>query len=293
VAIWLCVAVLGVGAAFAQTAVKPAPPSTQPAGEALEATVVSVQGPAEKLVTTNGQKWEPLKSGEKLGELTIIRTGLRAEVVLRFPDTGEVTVRRCTKMGIGQFRREGAATKTSLGLKYGAVRADVRSVRGPTDFQIATPVATLSVGGSLSDIIYSAVGGHQMRAGSGNWGMNSSSGRHRNIWGGQTGGTWGGNITPHKINQMAMRFVQVTDVMGGVTQGERHNIMNYRGAMGPLAFLLLQNPHRSIPVLSNNARPTHLATQTPTPQGYRRRSQPSQTDDTNGDSNGDRDKFYP
>ena len=80
--------------------------------------------------------------------------------------------------------------------------------------------------------------------------------------------------------------------MGGVTQGERRNQMNYQGAMGPLAFLLFQNPRRSIPVLADGARPTRLVTDTgtthPTRRRGSRRSQPQPQ--PNGDS---RDKFYP
>ncbi len=118
--------------------------------EAQKVTVVSVTGPAQKLIATNGKKWLPLEKGEELDELTIIRTGLRAKVVLKFADRGEFTIVGGTKMGISEFSKKGAEVKARIGLKYGTVHASITKGKGPSDFKIATPVATISVRGSRS-----------------------------------------------------------------------------------------------------------------------------------------------
>jgi len=127
-------------AAAAKDAPKPVP---------LTATVVSVTGIAEKrLASQPNSKWEPLKAGDVLGELALVRTGLGAKVILRFSDRGDVTVKGATKIGIGTFRKRGRLVRTHLGLKYGSMYARVHRERGPNDFRVATPVATLSVQGS-------------------------------------------------------------------------------------------------------------------------------------------------
>ena len=144
-------------AADSQPASPPAPTASA-ASQAAEASpqkvaVVSVSGPAEKLVAHGDQEnWLPLRQGEELDELTVIRTGLRATVVLRFADRGEVTVNSASKMGIGEFRKQGEQVTGRLGLKYGTIRASIEKSRGPNDFTIATPVATLSIQGSGADV---------------------------------------------------------------------------------------------------------------------------------------------
>lgn len=131
-------------AAAAKDAPKPAP---------MTATVVSVTGIAEKrLVSQPNSKWEPLKVGDVLGELALVRTGLGAKVILRFSDRGDVSVKGATKVGIGTFRKRGRLVRTHLGLKYGSLHARVHRERGPNDFTVATPVATLSVRGSTAHI---------------------------------------------------------------------------------------------------------------------------------------------
>jgi len=142
----------------AEKAPPKAPAAEKPAASApLKATVASVSGPAQKLLAANGgRKWQPLKAGEELGELTVIRTGLGARVVLKFADRGEIVVNNATKIGIGELRQKGDEVKAQLGLKYGTMRASVETGRGRNDFRISTPVATLSVRGSSADVGFMA-----------------------------------------------------------------------------------------------------------------------------------------
>ena len=147
----LCVLAFSA-AAFAQAAKAPDAAKPPTKVEAGKVTVVSVSGPAQKLIAAKGKdKWEPIKAGEVLPENTVIRTGLRAKVVLKFEDRAEVTVKSGTQMGISEFRKAGAASKVRMGLKYVRVRTTIRQEKGPSDLRIATPVATLSVRGSGCD----------------------------------------------------------------------------------------------------------------------------------------------
>ena len=142
----------------AQALAEKAGPFTAPS-DVGKVTVVSVTGKAHKLIAGNGRKWQLLKAGEVLDELTVIRTGFRTTVVLKFEDRSVVRVNNGTKMGIGEFRKKPAATTIRLGLKYGTVRAAVDSSKGPHEFSVSTPVATLSVRGSVKEVGYSVDGG--------------------------------------------------------------------------------------------------------------------------------------
>ena len=125
---------------------------TEPAaiqGDQLQATVVSVSGRAQKRDAGEANsKWMPLKAGDKLGAMTLVRTGLGTKVVLDLAGRGEVTLGSGTKVGIGQLARRGETVQTRLGLKYGSMRASVDRSRGPTRFQVTTAQATLSVRGT-------------------------------------------------------------------------------------------------------------------------------------------------
>ena len=122
-------------------------------GEQLQATVVSVKGRAQKRDASDAKgKWTPIKAGEKLGPMTLVRTGLGSKVVLNLAGRGEVAIGSGTKVGIGQFAKRGEVVQTRLGLKYGSMRASVDRSRGPTRFQVTTAQATLSVRGTAGGL---------------------------------------------------------------------------------------------------------------------------------------------
>ena len=145
-------------------------PEGKPSTEKLTATVVSVSGPAQKLaIAKDDKKWLPLKAKDELDELTVIRTGLGAKVVLQLSDRGEIIINNATKIGIGELRKDGEKVSAELGLKYGTMRASVDSTRGENDFRIATPVATLSVRGSAADVGFMADSTRTLDARAGLW----------------------------------------------------------------------------------------------------------------------------
>jgi len=126
-----------------------------PAGEPVQVTVAEVTGQAQWMdAAAEEVSWTTIKKNDVLSELVVIRTGLRSSVILKFEDRSLVTIRSGTKIGIAEARRSGTSATTRLGLKYGSIRAKVDSTTGPSDFQVSTPVATLSVRGSVDDFSY-------------------------------------------------------------------------------------------------------------------------------------------
>jgi hypothetical protein len=123
-------------------------------------TVASVSGRAQWFhPNKNDKKWVALKAGDVLDEMSIVRTGFRTMVVLKFADRGSVTINSVSKIGISEFRKEGKTAKTRLGLKYGTLRAKVGNNVGLSDWRVKTPTATLSVRGSEMEGGFSPNGG--------------------------------------------------------------------------------------------------------------------------------------
>jgi hypothetical protein len=129
---------------------KPAADPT-PKAETLTAKVVSVAGPAQKMVAGKDKKWSKLVKDEQLGSNTLIRTGLGAKVVLDLAGRGEVVINNVTKVGLSDLAKRGKAARAKIGLKYGTIRAAVDAAEGPSEVQVKTPVATLSVRGSIAN----------------------------------------------------------------------------------------------------------------------------------------------
>jgi hypothetical protein len=209
------------------------PESPAPAGQALKVTVVSVSGPAQKMTPgAAAPQWEPLKADDKLDEMTIVRTGLNATVVLRFEDRGQFTINSATKIGISEFRKEGSVVKGEVGLKYGSVHASVDSSRGATSFQVSTPVATLSVRGSTSNIGYTADGGAGVSSQSGNWQMTTGSGGTQTVGPNESGNSQG-TLSVNLTNQLRS-VLQVTSF--GLTGNERNALLNQGTGRGSISF---------------------------------------------------------
>ncbi len=195
----------------------------------VTATVVSISGRAQKMQSVDGEgSWTALEVGEKLGELTIIRTGLRSKVVLTFADRAEVTIGSGTKIGIGQASRSSTSAKTRLGLKYGSIRAKVDSKAGPSDFQVSTPVATLSIRGSESLFGFTCDGGARGESLAGLLSLRAGQ-RRRTI----NPGEQIGSRLRLPINLAIRRFfVRTGDVSGGLSRVERRVLDRNRHGLG-------------------------------------------------------------
>ena len=164
---FLVVAGTTTSALCAESTTKPAASIKE---RSLEATVVSVKGHCEKLVTTDGKEvWVAIKQGETLSELTIVRTGLRSEIVLKFADRGKVIVSSVTKAGISRYTKRGEFVRATIGLKYGRMFMSVDSTKGTNDFRVSTPVALLSIRGTSGWIVYYPSEGLRLGGKTGTW----------------------------------------------------------------------------------------------------------------------------
>lgn len=180
-------------------------------GAAGKVTVESVTGPAQKLVAAGGAgpakaKWEPLKAGDILAENAVIRTGLRAKVVLRFEDRAVVTLDTATKMGIGEFRKVGRKAKVRLGLKYGRMGTAFETDKGPNDVKVTTPVATLSVRGCGGYMGFTGDWGLWFMSLQDAWGAQNNSGGTRNVNPGEMTGGWYGLLQSFHIFRQMFRM---------------------------------------------------------------------------------------
>jgi len=114
----------------------------------LRADVVSVAGKVEVRKPTDAKgKFSPLKAGEKLDELAVVRLGLGAKLVLQFSDRVKLTATGGGKFGLRTLCKHDKTVRANVGLKYGALRLKVDSTVGANDFSVTTPVATLSARG--------------------------------------------------------------------------------------------------------------------------------------------------
>lgn len=126
-------------------------PASQPDGMAVQATVVDVRGSVDARPATVGGQFKPVAKGDLLAADTLISTGPKSQVVLSFGDNSVVVLEQFSIMTIDKVytTRVGKPTVvTRLNLVNGSVRAGVERGRTDSDFQVKTPVATLSVRGT-------------------------------------------------------------------------------------------------------------------------------------------------
>jgi len=201
--------------------------------DSLRVSVVSVSGPAQ-LLQADGEaaKYVPLRAALELNERSIIRTGFGAKVVLKFADRGEVVVNNATKIGIGEFRKQGQLVRTRLGLKYGTIHAQVERGNGPCDFRVATPVAIAAARGTGGGIGYCADMGMNLAGSSGTWGILSAGGERKVRAGEQSNGN---RIAPSEL-ALQKREVQLGDVNGGLSSVELRQLRDNGGGRGVVGF---------------------------------------------------------
>ncbi len=217
------------------TAKAPAKASTpKTAADKLQITVLSVSGIVEQRSATEEKaKWTAVKAGDVLKEMTLIRTGLGAKVVLKLADRGNVTVKNGSKMGIGSFRKQGKLVKTRLGLKYGAIRAQVDSSRGANDFRVRTPVGTLAATGTGGDIAMWGDFLFQAKGTDGSWQTAVS---NRVI--AMIAGEWTDAELKQPLAILLEKYgIKLGDAYGGMTPAELKNLLLNGGGRGIIGFV--------------------------------------------------------
>ena len=224
-----CLAAGAWGQATTAPAGAAAEAASQPKPQPVQVTAQEGSGVAQYLLPGEGEKWQPLKVGDTLDERTVIRTGFGSTVVLAFADNSTVKINRATKMGIGQFRKAGEVTRTRIGLKYGSMRMNVSRARGPNDFTVATPVATLAVSGSGSRTGFSDFG-LLMKVDAGSWAVNMGP-KHRNY---NTGEVGDGKRTSTEITKRR-RHVPLGDLFG-LGKTEKDSLIYLGGGRGVIGL---------------------------------------------------------
>lgn len=125
----------------------------EPAEEAaLMAEVIEAAGAvdwaAEGVSPLASEGWTAVQVGDQLKGGTLIRTGLRSHVNLRFGETTIVSIRSATHASIDQFYRSATTEHVRVGLGYGTVRGGSSEGRYRSDVQVNSTVATLAKRGT-------------------------------------------------------------------------------------------------------------------------------------------------
>ncbi len=120
----------------------------------LVITIESLEGDVE--IQRDGTDiYIAAKVGDKLYPGDIISTGFESEAFIRFKDIAVMTVKEMTSFSINQFIIEGNIAKTSVNLRLGSLRTDVKVERRMrASFQIVTPTSTVGVRGTEFEVIY-------------------------------------------------------------------------------------------------------------------------------------------
>lgn len=109
---------------------------------------VSIQDVTGKVEINSGAGWRPARPGATIDLGTIISTGFGARAVLQV-GRSTVEVRPLTRMTVSDYVESQDTVTTSLDLKVGKIRAQVRSAEGTShNFSIKSTTSTASVRGT-------------------------------------------------------------------------------------------------------------------------------------------------
>jgi hypothetical protein len=120
-----------------------------------------------------GGTWQTANEGEPIYISDTIATGFNSHAVLDF-GTSTITFKPLTRMTVDKYLEDSGKLNTSLYLRVGKVRAEVKSSEEVRqDFKIVSPYSTASVRGSIADID----NGRQFNAIEGEWRITQSNQR--------------------------------------------------------------------------------------------------------------------
>ena len=218
----------------------------------LAITVKSIDGSAAEYRDMSQQdpKWQPLKVSQTLGELCIVSTGLGTTVVLQLEDRNEFVIKPVSEFGIRSARKLGNHAETRVGLKYGAITADVDSSRGTNDTRVSTPVLTMAAKGTgcnlaTGDMGTGAQGTH------GTWAVTGNGGQSKNLPGGhQTNGQF---ANTNQINNN--QFASNVGNMPGSTGNDKKFLNQFGSGRGLFNFQNNLLNHPPLPECSDSYPP--------------------------------------
>ncbi len=202
-------------------------------GEAIQAEVVSVEGIAEHLPAGGeNPEWQAMEVGDKLGGLTVVRTGLGSSAVLKIADRGDVTVESGSQVGIRDLAMSAGVLDAHLGLKYGEMDVRLPHAAGESNMTVDTPVATASVRGCGGRFGYSGDMGFRFAASESEWGVGTNFGQTKVGPGEKTNDT----LAPSVLLTEAGRDPKMGALFGGLGKGERLNLLRHGGGRGIFGF---------------------------------------------------------
>lgn len=125
------------------------------AAQAFSAKTTAVEGD----VTCKGDGdsgWKPVTVGMELKEGVYIMTAFESSCTLEFQDKSVLSVKELSKIQISKFALQAKSVNANVSLFNGKVKATVhRDIDTKTEFQVKTPVSTISVRGTEEEVYYS------------------------------------------------------------------------------------------------------------------------------------------
>lgn len=113
----------------------------------LEAVIVEITGRVKIRMSADG-RWQKAETGQVLPADGMISTGLKSTAKLDLGNA-ELEVLPLTRMSVDALVDSEESVSTSLFLKGGKIKANVKAIEGKeNDFKIKSPVATASVRGT-------------------------------------------------------------------------------------------------------------------------------------------------
>jgi hypothetical protein len=156
-AVSLTLALLAVSAVASAQQAQPAP-AAQPAASAapaeLTANITKIKGQSVQASHDNGQTWQAAKVGDKLSKNGRVRTGFASECEVSFAEQTLIQVQPLSSMNISDYSGTADRQKVKAEVLYGGVRCGVEKGRVTAETQIATPVSTLSIRGTIVYVEY-------------------------------------------------------------------------------------------------------------------------------------------
>jgi hypothetical protein len=100
--------------------------------------------------------WKPVSAGMEIKEGAYIMTAFESGCSIEFKDKSTLDIKELSKIQISKFALQAKSVNANVSLFNGKVKATVhRDIDTKTEFQVKTPVSTISVRGTEEEIYYS------------------------------------------------------------------------------------------------------------------------------------------
>jgi len=125
----------------------------QPAyAQDVSAKIVALEGDVT-VKTGDSAEWKPASVNQQLSQGAYIMTAFESNCELEFMDKSKMKIKELSKIQVNKFTSELKKVDTEVTLYNGKVRATVhKDVDKNTNFQVKTPVSTISVRGTEKEI---------------------------------------------------------------------------------------------------------------------------------------------